>query len=124
MIGNRTSSGRQDRSGQDKTEAEAYDKIKAVPAGEDVRAYGVVNRWLTDFSGFGLSEQAGRLMHPHPPKKEEELSEHVDAWHGDEYKLPAMYKINALRTVGPKSILSCGKQTVINRISPSHTRSC
>ena len=45
-------------------------------------------------------------MHPDPPKKEEELSEHVDAWqdkmrrleaHGDEYKLPPMYKINALR---------------------------
>ena len=90
----------------DKTEAEAYDKIKMIPSGEGLRAYGVVYRWFTDVSGLGLSEQARRLMHPDPPKKEEELSEHVDAWQdkmrrsealGDEYKLPAMYKINALR---------------------------
>ena len=80
----------------DKTEAEAYDKIKMIPSGEGLRAYGVVYRWFTDVSGLGLSEQARRLMHPDPPKKEEELSESVDAWqdkmrrleaHGDEYKI-------------------------------------
>ena len=66
----------------------------------------MVYRWFTDVSGLELSEQARRLMHRDAPKKEEDLSEHVDAWqdkmrrleaHGDEYKLPAMYKINALR---------------------------
>ena len=35
----------------DKTEAEAYDKIKMIPAGEGMRAYGVVYRWFTDASG-------------------------------------------------------------------------
>ena len=34
----------------DKTEAAAYDKIKAIPAGEGLRAYGVVYRWFTDVS--------------------------------------------------------------------------
>ena len=73
----------------DKTEAEAYDKIKAIPAGEGLRAYGVVYRWFTDVSGLGLSEQARRLMHPDPPKKEEELSEHVDAWQDKMRRLEA-----------------------------------
>ncbi len=34
-----------------------------------MRAYGVVDRWFTDVSGLGLSEQARRLMHQDPPKK-------------------------------------------------------
>ena len=45
-------------------------------------------------------------MHPEPPKKEDELAEHVEMWldkmrrleaHGDECKLAAVFKINALR---------------------------
>ncbi len=61
-----------------------------------MRAYGVVYRWFTDASGLGSSEQARRLMHPDPSKKEDELAEVVEMWldkmrrlhaHGDEYKL-------------------------------------
>ncbi len=46
------------------------------------------------------------LMHPTPPKREEELTEHIEMWqdkmgrreaHGEEYKLPPVFKINALR---------------------------
>ncbi len=37
-------------------------------------------RWFTDVSGLGLAEQTRRPMHPHPPKKEEELAEHVEMW--------------------------------------------
>ncbi len=89
----------------DKTEAESYDKIKTVTHGEGIKAYGVLYRWFTDVSGLGLCEQARRLIHADSPKKEEELSEYVEMWqdklrrleaHGDEYKLPAKYKINAL----------------------------
>ena len=56
--------------------------------------------------GMGLAEQARKLMHPDQVKKEDELSEAVDSWldklrrlevHGDEYKLAAVYKINALK---------------------------
>ena len=48
------------------------------------------------------------LMHPAPPKREEELAEHVDMRqdkmrrleaHGDELKLAPVFKINALRTL-------------------------
>jgi hypothetical protein len=53
-----------------------------------------------------LVEQDCRLMHPDPPKKQEELTEHVEMWrdkmrrleaHGQEYKLWPVFKINALR---------------------------
>ena len=79
-----------------KAEMEAYDKIKMVPKGEGVIAYGIMYRWFTDVSGLGLAEQARKLMHPDPPKREEELAEYVEMWqdkmrrleaHGDEYKL-------------------------------------
>ncbi len=71
----------------DEAEAESYDKIKMVPKGQGVVAYGVLCRWFTDVSGLGLAEQA--------PKCEEELAEHVEMWqdkmrrreaHGEEFK--------------------------------------
>ena len=62
----------------DKAEAEAYDKIKTIQHGHGIKAYGVLYRWFTDVSGLGLAEQARRLMHPEPPKREEELAEHVE----------------------------------------------
>jgi hypothetical protein len=49
----------------------AYDKIKMVPQRPGVVPYGVMYRWFTDVSGLWLAEQARRLMHPNPPKKEE-----------------------------------------------------
>ncbi len=45
-------------------------------------------------------------MRPAPPKKEEDLAEHVETWqdkmrrleaHGNEFKLAPVFKINALR---------------------------
>ncbi len=89
----------------DKAENEAYDKIKLIHKGHGVVAYGVLYRWFSDVSGLGLAEQARMLMHPSPPKREEELAEHVEMWqgkmkrleaHGEEYKLAPMFKINAL----------------------------
>ena len=73
-----------------------------------MRAYGVLYRWFTDVSGLGLPEQARRLMQPEPPKKEEDLAESIDGWldklrrqeaHGDAYKLAAVFKLDALRTL-------------------------
>ncbi len=63
-------------------------------------------RWFTDVSGLSLAEQARRLMHLDPPKKEEEFAEHEEMWqdemrrqeaHGDELKLAAVLKVNVLR---------------------------
>ena len=57
-------------------------------------------------SGLGLAEQARILMHPAPPKREEDLAEHVEMWqdkmrrleaHGDEFRLAPVFKINAHR---------------------------
>jgi hypothetical protein len=113
----------------DKTEAEAYDKIKMIAQGDGLRAYGVVYRWFTDVSGLGLAEQARRLMHPDPPKREDELAEHVEMWqdkmrrleaHGDEYRLAPVFKIRER----PRSTLTYGKETGIQPTRPSPTRSC
>ncbi len=61
----------------DNAEAEPYDKIKMVPKGQGVVAYGILLRWFADVSGLGLAEQARMLMHPAPPKLKEEMAEHV-----------------------------------------------
>ncbi len=46
------------------------------------------------------------LMHPSPPKKEEEMAEYVEMWHdkmkrlethGERFKLAPLFKISALR---------------------------
>ncbi len=68
----------------DKAENAAYDKIKMVHKGEGVTAYGLWYRWFTDVPGLGLAEQASMLMHPSPPKREEELADHVEIWQEDE----------------------------------------
>ncbi len=64
----------------DNAEAEAYGKIKAIPQGQEIKAYGVVHRWFSDVPGLGLAEQARRLTYPEPPKREEELAEPLDMW--------------------------------------------
>ncbi len=54
---------------QGKADMEAFDEIKMVLKGQGV-ACGAMCRWFADVSGLGLAEQARRLMHPDPPKKE------------------------------------------------------
>ncbi len=55
---------------------------------------------------MGLAEQARMLMHPSQPKREKELADHVEISqdkmrrldaHGEEFKLPPLYKFNALK---------------------------
>ncbi len=58
----------------DKTQAEAYDNFKTITQGQGLQAYGVVYRWFTDVSGFGLAERAMGLTHPDPLREEEELA--------------------------------------------------
>ncbi len=48
----------------DKAEVGAYDKIKMVPTGRGVVAYGVLYRWFTGVSRLGLAEQARMFVHP------------------------------------------------------------
>ena len=90
----------------DKSEGEAFDKMKGVQERDGLEGYGRIYQWFTEISGLGLAEQARRLMHPDPPKKEEDLAEYVDLWcervrrleaHGVKYILPPLYKFTALR---------------------------
>ncbi len=73
---------------------------------EKIAAYGILYRWFTDVSGLGFAEQARMLVNPSPPKREEDLAEHVEmrqdklrrlAAHGEEFKLAPLFRINALR---------------------------
>ncbi len=52
-------------------------------------AYCILHRWFSDVSSLGLAEQARVLMHPSPPKREEELAEHVEMWQGEMRRLGA-----------------------------------
>ena len=79
----------------DKTEAGTYEKVEALPQGEGVRACRALYRCFADVSGLGVAQHARRLMHPEPPKREEELAECSDVWigkirklesHGEEFK--------------------------------------
>ena len=90
----------------DKAEGEAYDKVRSVSENNGILADLSLYKWFTEISGLGLTEQARRLRHLEPPKKEEELSECIDHWvervrrfdaHGTKYALPALYKVTALR---------------------------
>ena len=90
----------------DKSEKEAYDKIRAIKEQDGTMAYLTLYRWFTEISGLGLTSQATKLMHPDPPKKEEDLYEELDKWiervrrleaHGEKYVLPPLYKVTALR---------------------------
>ncbi len=84
-------------------------------------------------SGSGLAEQARMLMHPTPPKREEELAEHVETWqdkmrrleaHGEELKMPPVFTVNALRmlTTG-KAKSTCGRRTATTQTWRRRTRS-
>jgi hypothetical protein len=64
----------------DKAEGEAYDKMRGIKEKEGVIAYLTLYRWFTEISGLGFTEQARELMHPEPPKREEDLAEAIDHW--------------------------------------------
>ncbi len=85
-------------------------------------------------SGLGLAEQARRLMHSDPPKREEEFAESVETWldkvrklevHGEEYKLAPADKINALRMLMTgKAVSTCRRPTGTTQMRPRPTRTC
>jgi hypothetical protein len=90
----------------DKAEGDTFIKIKSVKENDGVSAYLILYRWFTDISGLGLSEQARRLMHPDPAKKEEDLADAIGQWservkrleaHGTKYALAPLFKVAALR---------------------------
>ena len=64
----------------DKSEGDAYDKVRSVPERQGLLAYGKLYQWFTEVSGLGLTEQTRKLIHPDPPKREEYLNEYIYNW--------------------------------------------
>ena len=64
----------------DKTEGEAWLRVKSVISGNGLEAFVKVYKWFTGTSGQGLSERARSIMAPTPPKSEGEIAEAVDKW--------------------------------------------
>ncbi len=84
-----------------KAKMEAYDKIKMVPKGDRLVAYGVTNRWFADVSGPCFADQDMIFLHS-DPLKNEDLAEHVEMWQEAEgarrrIQLGPFFEINALR---------------------------
>ena len=64
----------------DRTEGDAWLRVKSVSSGNGLAAFVKVYKWFTGTSGQGLSERARTIMAPNPPKHEGDLSESVDKW--------------------------------------------
>jgi hypothetical protein len=64
----------------DKTESEAYFRVKSVEPGNGIEAFVKIVKWFMGTSGLGLQEKARQIMAPIPPKAEGDIAEAVDKW--------------------------------------------
>ena len=64
----------------DKTENEAWLRVKSVISGNGLEAFVKLYKWFTGTSGQGLSERARAIMAPTPPKTEGDIAEAVGKW--------------------------------------------
>ena len=88
-------------------ENDIYTYARTGYTGEDgLEVYMDLYRWFTEISGLGLTSQAMKLMHPDPPKREEDIAECLDNWvervrrlesHGTKYALPPLYNVTAMK---------------------------
>ena len=71
-----------------------------------IHVYTEVYKWFTETSGLRLAEQARKLMHPDPIKREEELADRIEDWvqkvdrlsrHGGDYEMAPAFKVAALQ---------------------------
>ena len=54
----------------DKTESEAYFRVKLVEPGNGIEAFDKIVKWFMGTSGLGLQEKARQIMAPIPSKSE------------------------------------------------------
>ena len=54
----------------DKTESEAYFRVKSVDPGNGIEAFVKIVKWFMGTSGLGLQEKARQTIAPIPPKSE------------------------------------------------------
>ena len=64
----------------DKTEGDAWLRVKAVKSGRGLEAFVRIYKWFAGTSGMGLSERARVIMAPTAPKSEGDMAESVDKW--------------------------------------------
>ena len=64
----------------DKTEGEAWQRVKSVHAGNGLEAFVKVYKWCRGTSGQGLSEKARIIMSPVTPKSAADMAEALDKW--------------------------------------------
>ena len=92
----------------DKTEGESLVRVMGVPSGDGFLAYQKVHKWYAGISGLGIAERARQVMHPSPPKREEEVAGALERWaeqvkfiekHGAQYKLNTVFKYAALKMI-------------------------
>ena len=55
-------------------------RIQNLKAQGGIKMYAEVYRWFTETSGFGLMEQAAKLMDPKPAAKEADVAEAIEEW--------------------------------------------
>ena len=64
----------------DKTESEAYFRVKSVEPGNGIEAFVKIFKWFMGTSGMGLQEKARQIMAPIAPKSEGEFADSVEKW--------------------------------------------
>ena len=90
----------------EKSEGEAALRVNSGKPGSGLEAYQRIYLWFAGTSGLAITERTKHIMHPNPPKHESEIADALERWceserllsaHGDEYRMPAAYKITALQ---------------------------
>jgi len=64
----------------DKTESEAYFRVKSLDPGNGIEAFVKIFKWFMSTSGMGLQDKARQIMSPIAPKSEGEIAGAVEKW--------------------------------------------
>ena len=98
----------------EKTEGEAALRVHSGEPGEGLGAYMRIYLWFAGTTSLALTEKTRMIMHPNPAKHISEVADALEKWaeqertlrvHGEDYKLPAAFKVTALRL-----LMSCKRE--------------
>ena len=64
----------------DKTESEAYFRVKSAEPGNGIEAFVKISKWFMGTRGMGLQDKARQIMAPIPPKSEGTIADAVETW--------------------------------------------
>ena len=86
----------------EKTAGDAALRVNSGEPGEGMQAYQRLYLWFAGTTGLALTEKTRALIHPIAAKHEGEIADALEMWaekertlraHGDDYKLPAAFKV-------------------------------